>query len=102
MNTNISKQSSWAPSEKVVSRKIKEKLIIVPIQDGVADFNDVMFSFNETGEAIWEQIVDKKNFLEICSALHAEYDAEISVIEKSVKNLINTLLEKGIIVDWKS
>ncbi len=89
------------PSEKVVPRKIKNKLIIVPIEDGVANFNDVMFSFNETGARIWEYIEQKKNLKDICLLLHNEYNAEVRQIEQSVLQLVNTLLDKGIIEEWK-
>ncbi len=95
-------KKTYTPSEKVVARKIQNQLIIVPIEDGVADLNDAMFSFNETGTRIWECIEQKHNIEEICSALGAEYNADKSSIEQSVLKLVSTLLEKGIIEEWKN
>ena len=65
----------FIPSEKVVPRKIRDKRIIVPIADGVADFSDAMFSLNSTGDRIWECIEEKMSLGEICSTLVQEYDA---------------------------
>lgn len=102
MNKNINSATIYTPSEKVVARKIQGKLIIVPIEDGIADLNDAMFSFNETGTRVWECIEQKKNLAEIYTVLDDEYNADNTRIEQSVLKLVNTLLEKGIIVEWKS
>lgn len=98
----ITPKTIYTPSEKVVPRVIKDKLIIVPIEDGVANFNDAMFSFNETGTRIWECIEKKQSVEEICSILGHEYNADMDTIEKGVVTLVRTLLQKGIIETWKS
>lgn len=102
MNEHINANIRYTPSDKVVPRKIKDKLIIVPIEDGVADFNDAMFSFNETGTKIWDCIEQKKSLEEICTTLSDEYNADTDRIEKGVLKLVNTLLEKGIIQEWEN
>jgi len=98
----MNKNSVYTPSDKVVPRRIKNKLIIVPIEDGVADFNDAMFSFNETGTKVWECIEQKKSLEEIISTLSNEYNADTDRIEQSVLKLITTLIEKRIIEEWKN
>ena len=102
MSEQVSSQTIWTPSEKVVPRKIKDELIIVPIQDGVADFNDAIYSFNETGATIWHCIEQKQTLQEICSTLTEKYNTDPETIEQGVLKLVNTLLEKGIIQEWKS
>ncbi len=102
MDIKINRNIVFIPSEKVVPRKIKDKLIIVPIEDGVADFNDAMFSFNETGTKIWECIEQRKSLQEIVSILSDEYNADTSRIEQGVLKLVTTLVEKGIIKEWKN
>ena len=102
MKTKMNPDTVWKPSDKVVPRKIKDRLIIVPIENGMANFNDVMFSFNETGAKIWECIEQKLRFADICSALAEEYDAEHDRIAQGVMKLLDTLLEKGIVEEWKS
>lgn len=102
MGSSINPDAVYVVSEKVVPRKIKDKLIIVPIEDGVANFNDAMFSFNGTGARIWECIEKKQTVASICATLAQEYNAEQEKIQQGVENLIHTLLEKGIVKEWKS
>lgn len=92
----------YAPSEKIISRNILGEIVIVPIQSGIADFSDAMYSFNETGALAWKCIEQKKNIRQICEAIAEEYDADTDRIETGVKTLIFELLEKGIIVEWTS
>ncbi|WP_320040608.1 PqqD family protein [uncultured Desulfobacter sp.] len=92
----------YAPSEKIISRDILGEIVIVPIESGIADFSDAMFSFNETGALAWKCIEQKKTIRQICSAIAEEYDADTSRIETGIKTLISELLEKGIIVEWTS
>lgn len=101
MNKKITLETTYTPSEKVVPRTIKDKLIIVPIENGVADFNDAMFSFNETGAKIWQCIEQRKSLKEICTTLANEYNGGIDSIQQGVFTLVETLLEKGIIQEWK-
>ena len=93
---------NYAPSDKIVPRRIKGKLIIVPIEDGVADFNDAMFSFNETGTIIWNGIEQKQSLEKICTTLAGEYNTDMDRIQQGVLKLVNTLLEKGIITEWQN
>lgn len=97
MTKTMDLKTIYTPSEKVVPRMIKDKLIIVPIEDGVADFNDAMYSFNETGTKIWDCIEQKQSLEDICTTLSKEYKADKESITKGVLKLITTLLEKGII-----
>jgi len=97
MNLPINLDTVYQPSSKVVPRKIRNKLIIVPIEDGVANFDDAMFSFNETGTVIWEYIEKKLNLGQIIAALAEEYNADTEKIETGVLSLVTILLEKGII-----
>ena len=92
----------YIPSEKIISRDIMGKMIIVPIESGIADLDDAMFSFNETGTIAWKCIEQKKTVKQICSAIAQEYESDMDRIEKGVIELIDTLLEKGIIVERKS
>lgn len=94
--------TKWEPSNKIVARQIRGKLIIIPVEDGVADLNDVMFSFNSTGASIWKCIEQKMSFKEMCSSLQEEYSADQADIEAGAHKLIATLLDKGIIIECRS
>lgn len=87
----------YVPSEKVIARNIEGEIIIVPIEDGVADFNDALYSLNETGRRIWEQLGPETSLKMICDRLAEEYKASMETIEKDVFNLIDTLSGMNII-----
>ena len=92
----------YAPSEKIISRDILGEIVIVPIESGIADFSDSMFSFNETGTLAWKCMEQKKTISQICTAIAKEYDAGMDEIEQGLKKLITELLEKELIVEWTS
>jgi hypothetical protein len=93
----ISLEDVYVPSEKVIARNIEDEIIIVPIEDGVADFNDALYSLNETGRKIWEQFSPETTLGMICSRLTEAYNASIETIQEDVFNLIDKLGEMGII-----
>jgi len=82
-------------SLSVVTRKAGKEYIVVPVSNNIADMNSV-YTLNETGAFIWDQIDGKKNVEEIISALISEYDIEnetamsdvLSFLEKMNKYLI--------------
>lgn len=92
----------YTPSEKVISRDIMGKLVIVPIESGIADFNDAMYSLNDTGTLVWQCLEQKKTVGRICAAVAREFEADAALIEQDVKNLLHTLLEKGMIIEWRN
>ncbi len=82
-------------SMSVVTRKTGKEYILVPVSNNIADMNSV-YTLNETGAFIWDQIDGKKTVEEIISALISEYDIEndtamsdvLSFLEKMNKFLI--------------
>ena len=46
----------YGPSDEIVAREIEGELIIVPLTAGVGDMEEALFTFNETGRAIWERL----------------------------------------------
>lgn len=94
-------ETIFAPSSKIISREIMGEIVIVPIESGVADFSDAMFSFNETGALAWKCIEEKKSLGQICTAIAEEYDADSTRIEQGIYALITELLEKGIIEECR-
>ena len=101
MKMGIDLESIYIPSSKVVSRKIEDEIIIVPIQEGFADLNDAMFSLNETGQAVWENLDLNNTVRFICSKLVDEFDAEFDEIKKDVVDLLDQLYQKKLIIEVK-
>lgn len=92
----------YAPSDKVISREIMGEIVIVPIESGIADFSDSMFSFNGTGALVWKGIEQKKTISQICETIAQGYDSGMDKIEQDVHRLLSELLEKELIVEWIS
>lgn len=93
----IDLEDVYIPSDEVVARNIEGELIIVPIQKGVVDFEDALYSLNETGKRVWSMFLAGIRVREICGSLIEEYDAPFETIRNDVFDLIGTLYEMGII-----
>ncbi len=91
-------------SLSVVTRKAGKEYIVVPVSNNIADMNSV-YTLNETGAFIWDQIDGEKNVEEIISALISEYDIEndtamsdvLSFLEKMNKFLILRTDREGLV-----
>lgn len=83
-------------SPNVVTRKTGSEYVLVPVANNIADMNSV-YTLNETGAFIWEQINGEKTLEEIISALTEEYDIEMETAVQDVNSFIQNL-EKYLIV----
>ena len=97
-NQKINLNSVYLPSEKVITREIEGELIIVPIESGVADFDDALYSLNDTGSVIWNLLDRRRTVNNICSILSESYSAPLAEIEKDALLLLEKLLSLGIII----
>ncbi|MFH2059635.1 MAG: PqqD family protein [Pseudomonadota bacterium] len=97
-NCSIDLNSIYTPSEKLITREIEGELIIVPIESGIADFNDALYSLNETGRAIWNLLEQKKTVSDICSILSDDYSTSPDEIKNDVLLILEELLQIGIII----
>ncbi len=88
----------YAPSDDIVARNIEGELIIVPLAAGVGDMEDELFTLNETGRAIWDELDGKKTITEIVQNLSVEYDGEEGEIEADVIGIAAELLKRRMIV----
>ncbi|NTV32122.1 MAG: PqqD family protein [Deltaproteobacteria bacterium] len=88
----------YAPSEDIVARSIEGELIIVPLVAGIGDFEDELYSLNETGKAVWDRLDGKKSLKEVLAELSAEFDAPAGEIEKDLIGLVEELLRRRILV----
>jgi hypothetical protein len=70
-------------SASIVTRKTGNEYVLVPITNNIADMNSV-YTLNETGAFIWDQIDGKKTLEEIIATLTIEYDIDSANAEKDV------------------
>jgi Coenzyme PQQ synthesis protein D (PqqD) len=83
-------RSILSRSAKVVTRKTGNEYVLVPITDNIADMNSV-YTLNETGAFIWEQIDGKRNIEDIIAALTTEYDIDKQNAESDVFTFIDNM-----------
>lgn len=77
-------------SHAVVSRKTGDEFILVPLTDNIADMNSV-YTLNETGAFIWENIDGKKTIRELIGMIVAEYDISAEQAQADMFDFINEL-----------
>ena len=80
----------------IVSRKIGDEYILVPIAASVADIESI-FNLNETGAAIWDKIDGKKSLKEIVAQIQEEYEAEGQQVEMDVVEFIHEMMEAKLV-----
>jgi methyltransferase-like protein len=74
-------------SPSIVTRKTGSEYVLVPITNNIADMHSV-YTLNETGAYIWEQIDGKRSIEEIIAALTTEYDIDNKSAEADVLSFI--------------
>jgi Coenzyme PQQ synthesis protein D (PqqD) len=62
-------------SSSVVTRKTGNEYVLVPVTDNIADMNSV-YTLNETGAFIWEQIDGNRTISDIIALLTTEFDTD--------------------------
>jgi hypothetical protein len=81
-------KSILSPSPSVVTRKTGNEYVLVPVANNIVDMNSV-YTLNETGAFIWEQINGKRSVEEIISALTSEYDIAYETASEDVFSFID-------------
>jgi hypothetical protein len=93
--TGLNSVLSHSPT--VVTRKTGNEYVLVPVADNIADMNSV-YTLNETGAFIWEQIDGKRTVSEIITAVTAEYEIDNETASKDVFDFMGDM-SKYLILD---
>lgn len=88
----------YQASEKVITREIEGDIIIVPIESGMVDIDDALYSLSDTGKIIWNLLGQQKNVSAVCSFLCDQYAAPRDEIQRDVLELLGELLRLKLIV----
>jgi len=83
-------KSILSQSASIVTRKTGNEYVLVPITNNIADMNSV-YTLNETGAFIWEQIDGKRSIGEIITAVTAEYDIDFRNAEAAVFSFVENM-----------
>ena len=73
----------YSKSDSIVSRKIADEFILVPIRQNVGDMESI-YTLNETGARIWELIDGKIKVREIKEKLIEEFEVAPEEVEKDI------------------
>jgi len=97
MESLVTLDSIFVPSEDVVAREIEGELIIVPLVAGIGDAEDELYTLNPTGHSIWRILDGKRTLRDIAVLLAKEFDAPMADLEKDVLGLVNELTKRGML-----
>ena len=80
----------------IVSRKIADEIILVPISHKVGEI-DCLYALNEVGARIWEIVDGNRSLKELRDAIVMEFDVTEQEAEEDLLTLIEQLKEVGAI-----
>jgi len=75
---------------KFVARQVAEELVIVPLSGNVAQMNE-LFTLNETGKFIWENISVDKTTTQISALLTSEFDIDEQTAQQDVEIFLSQM-----------
>ena len=93
---------AYAASPDVVAREIEGELIVVPISALPGGTGDDLYTFNESGRAIWRRLDGRATLAGIAAALAEEYRTDREAVERDVLGLVSELLSRGIVIEKRS
>ena len=79
----------YSKSDSIVSRKIADEFILVPIRQNVGDLESI-YTLNETAARIWELIDGKKKVNDIKDMIVDEFEV---TPEKAEKDIVEHLMQ---------
>ena len=96
--SNLKSIPSHSPS--IVTRKTGNEYVLVPVANNIADMNSV-YTLNETGAFIWEQIDGRRSIEEIIAALLSEFETDERTATDDVLSFLEEMKKYLIINDLK-
>ena len=99
MQSAVSIETIYVPSEDIVAREIEGELIIVPIVAGIGDMEDSLFTLNETGKAVWDKLDGKRSLKDVIRELTDAFAAQAQEIEADVIGFMEEVVKRGIVVE---
>jgi Coenzyme PQQ synthesis protein D (PqqD) len=82
----------YARNDRVVSRRIVDELILVPIRQSVAEM-ETLYTLNEVGARVYELIDGARRVSAIVDTIVTEFDVSPETAESDVRDFIDQLLQ---------
>jgi hypothetical protein len=88
----------WRPSENIVTRKIADETILVPISGNLANMQRI-FSVNEVGESVWALMDGRRSIKDIKQALMNEFEVKEEQLDADLFEFIEHLRQSGLVLE---
>ena len=79
---------SHTPS--VVGRKTGNEYVLIPVSNNIADMNSV-YTLNESGAFIWEQIDGRKSVADLINLMMDEYEVDYKTAASDVTGFLGNM-----------
>ena len=89
-------QVIYRQDDSIVSRRIEDEVILVPIRQNVADLGSI-YTLNEVGAYIWEQIDGHRTTAEILPLVVGEFEITEEEAQKDLTEFMEQLSAIGAI-----
>jgi hypothetical protein len=93
-----SSQEIYRQDDSIVSRRIEDEVILVPIRQNVADLGSI-HTLNDVGAFIWEQIDGHRTIVEIVALMVKEFEVTEDEADKDLVEFIQQLSAIGAITE---
>ncbi|MGH9319467.1 MAG: PqqD family protein [Vicinamibacteria bacterium] len=84
--------SVYTRNDRVVSRRIVDELILVPVRQSVADM-ETLYTLNEVLARVYELIDGSRPIRDIVRAITTEFEVSPETAESYVREFISQLLQ---------
>jgi hypothetical protein len=92
----LSPNARYRRNGNVVSRKIHEEMLLVPIKDNVGDLACI-YTLNGVGAFIWELIDGERSLVDIQDEMVEEFEVSSEEAERDLRDFVYDLHELGAI-----
>jgi hypothetical protein len=89
-------ENVYRPATDVVTRKVGDESIIVPVRSHVADL-DAVITLNPVGARIWELLDGHRDLAAIAGTISEEYEVEPDTARADVGDFIQSLEEAKLV-----
>ena len=77
-------EKRYQRNEDFIFRKIVEEIILVPIKQNVAEM-EAVFTLNEVGAFLWEQLGQPRSLSELHNAVLDEFEADPAIVLEDIE-----------------
>lgn len=78
-------------SEEALSQEVNGETVILDLK------SESYFGLDEVGTRVWQLLQEHEDVQKVFDAMLEEFDVDANTLASDIKNLINDLIEKGLI-----